>query len=139
MIRNFREDDLEEVMNIWLHTNIMAHDFIEGSYWESKFNEVKEMMPSAMIFVFEEKGIINGFIGLADDYIAGIFVRSEYQSKGIGKKLLDHAKGICNRLYLQVYKKNARAVNFYLREGFSIQKEQIDGNTGEIEYILKWK
>ena len=35
---------------------------------------------------------ICGFIGLAEDHIAGIFVRGEAQSRGIGKELLDQVK-----------------------------------------------
>lgn len=45
----------------------------------------------------------------------------------------------CERLTLQVYQKNAPAVQFYLREGCSISKEQVDEETGEIEYFMEWR
>ncbi|KAF1085125.1 putative N-acetyltransferase YjaB [Sporotomaculum syntrophicum] len=138
MIRNFRKDDIEEVMKLWLDTNILAHDFIESNYWKGNFDAVKVMISNATIFVYEQKGIVKGFIGLIDGYIAGIFVCNACQSKGIGKKLLNHVKEKYDQLFLQVYKKNNRAVNFYLREEFSIQNEQIDENTGEIKFAMKW-
>lgn len=139
MIRKFKENDLDVVMNIWVETNIAAHDFIESSYWLDSFDDVKIMIPEASVYVYEEHGEIQGFIGLADCYIAGIFVCAENQSKGIGRNLLNYAKGIRGILSLHVYKKNEGAVQFYLREGFRISKEQTDENTGEREFVMEWE
>lgn len=138
MIREFKENDMHSVMKLWLETNIAAHNFIHEDYWKSNYDNVKQMLPEATIFVYEENGSIQGFIGLSQNYIAGLFVETICQSKGIGKALLNHIKERNTELLLQVYKKNNRAVNFYLREGFSIIHEQIDKNTNEIEYIMKW-
>lgn len=138
MIREFKENDMHSVMKLWLETNIAAHNFIHEDYWKSNYDNVKQMLPEATIFVYEENGSIQGFIGLSQNYIAGLFVETICQSKGIGKALLNHIKERHIELLLQVYKKNNRAVNFYLREGFSIIHEQIDKNTNEIEYIMKW-
>lgn len=138
MIRKFKNQDLDRIMELWLNMNISAHNFIKKEYWENNFDEVKIMMPKAEIYTYEENGDIQGFVGLMNDYIAGIFVSSEYQSKGIGKMLLDHIKEKRDRLELSVYKKNEKAVRFYLRENFAIEKEQIDKNTGEIEFEMNW-
>ena len=43
MIREFKEQDLEKVANIWLISNIDAHFFIPKDYWKGHFDEVKEM------------------------------------------------------------------------------------------------
>ena len=48
------------------------------------------------------------------------------QSQGIGKILLNYAKDKRNKLYLNVYQKNARAMPFYKREGFEIQHSGLD-------------
>lgn len=138
MIRKLGICELEAIMKIWLETNIKAHDFIEESYWRENYNLVKEMMPSATIFVYEDSNAIQGFIGLMDNYIAGIFINSNSQSKGIGKALLDYVKKDYSELMLQVYRKNIRAVRFYAREGFTVLKEQTDENTGEIEIVMNW-
>lgn len=128
MIREFKENDLNSIMKLWLETNIAAHDFISENYWKSNYDKVKQMMPEATIFVYEENSI-KGFTGLIGNYIAGIFVETNSQSKGLGKALLDYIKERNKELYLQVYKKNNRAVRFYQREGFVIDNEQIDKNT----------
>ena len=79
------------------------------------------------------------FIGLADNYIAGIFVESHLRSNGIGKELITFAKQIKKKLTLSVYAKNKRAVEFYKKEGFVTACEQIDSSTGETEYEMIWK
>jgi len=41
-------------------------------------------------------------------------------------------------LSLQVYKRNYRALKFYLREDFVVSREQVDENTGEVELVMNW-
>ena len=60
------------------------------------------------------------------EYIYCLWVAGSFKGKGIGKELLDYVKGNNSELFLQVYKKNVRAVDFYLREDFVVSKEQID-------------
>ena len=139
MIRAFTSQDIESVMELWLDTNILAHSFIEREYWYRCYDAVKAMLPNATIYIYEENHVIQGFVGLMDDYLAGIFVSAQFQSKGIGKKLLDCVKRQKCFLTLNVYKENARALNFYLREGFTLFKEQIDESTGKVEFIMRWE
>lgn len=138
MIRKLQKADVERVADIWLDTNEKAHNFISSQYWKDNFEAVKAMFLQAEVYVYEEGNKIQGFLGLNDDYIEGIFVWSEAQSGGIGKQLLDFVKGMKKQLSLSVYQKNARAVKFYQRENFEIQCEGTDENTGEKEYVMTW-
>ena len=74
--------------------------------------------------MYEYDTEIQGFIGLNDEYVEGIFVSGEMQSQGIGKILLNYAKDKRNKLHLNVYQKNARAISFYKREGNIVNKER---------------
>lgn len=141
MIRKLRESDLSAVMKIWLDTNIKSHNFVSKEYWTSNYEIVKEIIPKSEIYVYEEDdtNLIDGFIGLLDSYLAGLFVKDTAQSKGIGKQLLDYAKSIKSEMTLSVYQKNIRAVHFYQREQFQIQSENIDDNTNEKEFIMIWR
>lgn len=139
MVRRMETADLNAVAAIWLDTNLKAHAFIPSQYWRSRFEEVKGMLRDAELYVWEDGERIQGFAGLEEDYIAGIFVRDGEQSRGIGRELLDFAKGLQSILTLNVYQKNSRAVNFYRREGFEIRSESVDENTGELEYLMEWK
>ncbi len=138
MVRTFTIEDLDVVMKIWLETNIQSHDFIDKGYWQGNYKMVKEMLPDSTIFVYGHNNTIHGFIGLTGNYIAGIFVAANSQSGGRGKALLDYVKKKCSELSLHVYKKNHRALKFYLREDFVVSREQVDKNTGEVELVLNW-
>ena len=108
MIRKFQRQDLEAAVKIWLAANKEAHDFIDPCYWEGYKDAVKEMFLQAV------------------------------RSQSIGKQLLDFVKQKRKRLELNVYVKNKRAVQFYKREGFCIQREGKDAETGEKEYCMLW-
>lgn len=43
------------------------------------------------------------------------------------------------KLILNVYQKNTRAIHFYQREGFEIQREGLDEDTGEKDYVMIWE
>lgn len=140
MIRAFQERDLPAVMEIWLDTNIKAHHYISKEYWINHYDMVKEILPKAEIYVHEDDvtNKMDGFIGLADSYIEGLFVKENVQSKGIGKQLLDYVKNTKSSLRLSVYQKNVRAVHFYQREQFRIQSDHVDDETNEKEFIMDW-
>ncbi len=138
MIRKFNEKDIDNVMELWLKANIEAHNFIHELYWKSNFDTVKKMMYDAELYVYEEEGKTKAFVGLINNYIAGIFVDKDFRFMGIGSKLIDYIKNIKNELTLNVYVKNKSAINFYLKKGFKIIAEETDYTTGEKEYIMKW-
>lgn len=140
MIREYKNSDLNHVMKIWLDTNVKSHSFIAEEYWIGNYDVVKEMLPKAELYVYEndKSNRIEGFIGLTDNYIAGIFVEDGVQSKGIGKQLLDYVKTFKSSLSLNVYQKNERAIRFYQREQFLIHSENTDENTNENEFIMMW-
>lgn len=140
MIRKLQKTDINHVAELWLDTNIKAHDFIPATYWNNNFDSVKEMFSQAEIYVYEDEHQhrIQGFVGLDADYIAGIFVCSDVWSQGIGRQLLDYVKMLKPKLHLSVYQKNTKAIRFYQREQFHIQDENIDEATGEKEYLMTW-
>lgn len=126
-------------MQLWLQTNLEAHNFIEEGYWLKNVEGVRQAMSQAKVLVYEEEDAVEGFVGLQGETLAGLFVNRESRCKGIGKALLDEVKRRRNRLSLNVYKKNTRARAFYEREGFFLLKGQVDENTGETELILGWE
>ncbi len=138
MIRKLQTTDIDCVGEIWLSTNTKTHVFIPLQYWLDNYAAVREQLAQAEVYVYETEGSIRGFIGLIDDYIAGIFVQYQAQSNGVGKELLDFVKRLRKELWLNVYQKNVRAINFYLREGFKIQREGADEDTGEKDYLMAW-
>ncbi len=139
MIRKLQKTDVIKVADIWLDSNIKAHDFIPAQYWKSNFELVKQLLLQATVYVYEDNQKIQGFIGMNEEYIEGLFVSDEMQSQGIGKILLNYAKGKRNKLFLNVYQKNTRAISFYQREGFEVQYSGLDEATGEKDYVMTWQ
>lgn len=138
LIRVLEEKDVDTVAKIWLETNIKTHDFIASNYWKEYYEIIKDMFLQAEVYVYEIEKEIMGFIGLDKEYIEGIFVLDQYQKRGIGKALLNHVKAKKEHISLNVYQKNLNAILFYQREGFCVQYEDVDENTGEKEYRMVW-
>ena len=140
MIRKFETRDLDAVTQIWLHGNLDAHAFIAASFWTEHFEMVRDLLPQAELYVHENEATrqIDGFIGLTENHIEGIFVAKAARSKGIGKALLEYAKSRKPCLTLGVYQKNERALAFYQREQFTVQSEGIDEDTNEAELQMLW-
>ena len=108
MIRKMKLTDLDKVMDIWLFSNIQAHDFIPEEYWRSNWQQVRPCFRRRKLYVYEKDDDIRGFIGMMENYIAGIFVDEKFRSCGIGRELLDYAKiREKKKLSLSVYKKES--------------------------------
>lgn len=139
MIKKLDICKIDDIMQIWLQTNMDSHDFISEDYWKNNYNFVRKILPESTVFVYEDEGEIKGFIGIIEDsYIAGLFVSQEYQHMGIGSKLIERSKKYCSTLKLDVYVKNSNAVNFYKKHGFKIIEEKEDEETKEVEYSMIW-
>lgn len=140
MIREFRQDDMVAAMEIWIATNAKAHNFIFEEYWLGQYFVIKVCLPNMDAYVYEDDTTneILGSIFIENDFLVGICVKDEHQSKGIGKQMLDYAKGIKPHLVTKVYTKNTRAVDFFLREQFSIGKETTNIETEAQELTLRW-
>ena len=67
MIRKLRKTDINRVADILLKTNLKAHSFISEQYWISNYERVKEMLPQAEVYVYEDDKMIQGFLGVRDE------------------------------------------------------------------------
>ena len=133
MIRLAERQDLDRIMEIWLEGNLQAHDFVDPAYWTGYFQEVREAIAQADVWVWDENGRGEAFAGMVEHYLAGLFVSGAQRGKGIGGLLLEHIKEQRFPLTLHVYSRNAGAVQFYERHGFGTVSEYIDPETGQPE------
>lgn len=138
MIIRMQPTHIDKVMDIWLNENILTHNYIPKSYWYSKFDDVKKAILKSEVYVYLDENIIKGFIGIENSYIAGLFVKKEFQGLGIGRKLLQKCKYEYQNLSLNVFRKNVNAINFYKKNSFIIKEKYIDNETKEIEYFMQY-
>jgi len=140
MIKQLEDYEPMEVMELWLNTTITAHSFIPEKHWIDRYYLVKdEYLPISTTFIYKEYNVIKAFVSIRNNsFIGALFVLEEYQRKGIGKQLLDDCKSLYQRLEVGVYIKNRNAVNFFKQCGFVVCKEQANGDSGVMEYIMTW-
>jgi putative acetyltransferase len=138
-IRKLKNEEISTIVELWYETSIDAHYFISKEYWKANKTEMKEKyIPNSETYVAEIDKNIAGFISLMDNYLAAIFVKPQEQGKKIGTTLLNYVKDLKKKLQLKVYSKNIKSVEFYKTNGFSVQSESIDENTGEKELLMEW-
>lgn len=139
MIRAYKVEDLDALVDIWYKGSLQAHDFIDSDYWKSQIAEMREKyIPMSETHVITSQTKIVGFVSMVDDYLAALFIDEGFQNKGVGKKLLNFEKEQRNKIQLKVYKENLSAVYFYKRNGFIIKKELTDKLTNKQEYLMEW-
>ncbi|WP_330616434.1 N-acetyltransferase, partial [Terrisporobacter sp.] len=136
-----KKEDINRIMEIWFESTIKAHSFIYEKYWLENYIKVRDMyVPMSETFVYEEDNNIMGFISIIEkNFIGALFVDNNFFGKGIGSRLIDFALEKYKSLNLAVYKDNKNAVEFYKYKNFKMVCEQINEETGSIEYIMKSK
>jgi putative acetyltransferase len=136
MIREYKPEDLNSIMEIWLQGNLQAHNFINPEFFQQNYDLVKMLIPMSTLYVQDLNGV-KGFIGLTENYISGLFVDEKYRHQGIGNALINKAKQRNNELSVHVYKKNTVAIDFYLSQNFDIVSESINEETNEPELLMR--
>lgn len=95
-------------------------------------------IPNSETYIFKENEIIKGFFSLHGNTLAAMFVSPEFQSNGIGQKMMGKAKTLRNSLELTVYKENPKSIEFYKKCGFQIIQEKVDVHTGHNEVLMNY-
>ena len=121
MIRKATKKDLESLIEMELEL------FPESPWPKSAFFYEMYTNPFAKVYVYEEEGIIKGYLDLWITFekaqIANIGVKKAYQGKGIGQALLDEAINIankkgCENISLEVRVGNEKAISLYEKNDF---------------------
>jgi putative acetyltransferase len=139
MIRDFKPQDMDSVLSIWLEASVKAHAFVDRHFWEARVEDIRNIyIPDSETYVFEEEETVKGFVSLDGNSLAAIFVSPESQGRGIGRQLMDKAKSLREKLNLTVYKENRKSVRFYEKNGFIHVGERVDTYTGHTEIVMEY-
>ena len=97
-------------------------------------NENKKRL--GQLWVYDDNGIVKGFMWVDSQQIKKLFVEPVLQSRGIGSKLLEYAVDKLGATYLWALEKNTRAITFYQNHGFQTTEEKmLEEDT--TEYLVK--
>ena len=137
MIRIYKPEDCEEVIEVWFAASRVATPFLSEEFLAEERDNIRQVhLKEAETWVFEHEDSVAGFIALIGNEVGGIFVRPEYQGRGIGRALMDHAAGMRNDLFLDVFEENFIGRRFYDRYGFQLQHEHVHDRTGHMQLRL---
>ena len=143
MIRKIREEDLTNVMTLWVKGNFKANSFIEKDYWLEIYNQVKvEFLENFKTYVYVENEEILGFISIQENEIKAICVKEENRRNGIGTKLVNYCRDYLKEneeLYIKIFEKNMNSILFFSKLQFKNSKVQLNEQFNETEYVMTWK
>lgn len=103
-----------EVFNYRLN---FYHIFQDDSFYFQEMqvlnviNENKKRL--GQLWVYDDDGIIKGFMWVDSQQIKKLLVEPVLQSRGIGSELLEYAVDKLGATYLWALEKNTRAIAFY--------------------------
>src|SRR5699024_5699551 len=105
MIRAYKENDIDILIDIWYKSSLQAHDFIYSGYWESQIEEMKEKyIPMSETHVIIKQIKIIGVNTRVENYLATLYIYIANQNNGARKKLLNYEKRRKNKIRLNMYK-----------------------------------
>jgi len=138
VIRPYSEDDLADVLDAWYRASLVAHSFLSDEFLARERQEMADRwLPVAETTVYEHDGRVVGFISMIGNEVGGLFVDPDHQSRGIGRALMDHARGSRPFLELSVFEANETGRRFYDRYGFATVGRVMNEEAGHPELRMR--
>ena len=142
IIREAKLDDLARIAEIEVFNYRLNfyHIFQDDTFYFQEMqvlnviNENKKRL--GQLWVFDEDGVVKGFMWVDSQQIKKLFVEPVLQSRGIGSQLLKYAVDKLGATYLWALEKNSKAIAFYKRHGFQTTEEKML-EEGTTEYLVK--
>jgi putative acetyltransferase len=120
-LREALPSDRDTVFDIWLRSVRATHTFLT----EDDIQALAPLVPAELArlelwVVCPEEGPPVGFMALSGAKVEALFIAPEWQRRGIGRRLLEHARGLKGPLTVDVNEQNPEAVRFYEACGFVV-------------------
>jgi len=99
------------------------------------------LLTHSQVTMMHWRGLCVGFIALGKDIADSLYIRSEFQRRGLGRAAMRHAQSQREALRLWVFQRDRRAQSFYRSLGFQVV-ETSDGQDNDYnlpEMMLIWR
>jgi putative acetyltransferase len=122
-IRRAQETEHTALVMVWERSVRATHDFLAEAdivHLRPLVAEYFAGSPTDLWVLTDEKDVPIGFLGLAGESIAALFIDPTHQGQGGGRRLVSHAQELCGALAVDVNEQNVRACGFYEALGFAV-------------------
>lgn len=141
-LRSYRQEDENASIALWLETWKLAYPSIDFDkrvdWWRARWRD--ELVPAARIVVAEQDGAMAGFVTIdAAGYLDQLVVGPAYWGSETARLLMDEAKRLSpGGVTLKVNADNARAIRFYVRNGFAKTGDEMNASGRAVD-IMAWR
>ncbi|SFL73539.1 Acetyltransferase, GNAT family [Bradyrhizobium sp. NFR13] len=141
-LRPYRENDEDASIALWLETWRQAYPSINFDarvdWWRNRWRN--ELVPVAQIVVAEQNGAMVGFVTIdRTGYLDQLVVSPAKWGSDVASLLVDDAKRLSpGGVTLKVNADNARAIKFYMRNGFVKTGDEVN-TSGRAVDLMEWK
>lgn len=140
MLRQFTDEDLNELLDVWYRASLVAHPFLSEEFLQVERRQIAEhWLPMAETTVFEDEGRVVGFLALIGSEVGAIFVDPDCQGRGVGRALMDSARDRRPFLELNVFEANSIGRRFYDAYGFEFVDRHMHDASGQPELRLRFE
>jgi ribosomal protein S18 acetylase RimI-like enzyme len=144
MIRPARIDEYDEVARVWMESWVStgledASDFLLA---QLRARVPREVENGWSLFVADDAGTLAAMLALhlPKLYLDQLFVAPAYQGRSLGRTLLAFTRAcLPDEIWLRCVRENEKAWRWYEREGFALEKEQVEPMTGRTMKYYRWK
>lgn len=141
-VREYRPEDFDALIILWrIAREKLLPDFQREKghfFYEDQGYFRDHILPNNQVWVIESDRRPVAFMAMKDDFIDHLYVHPDYQHRGIGKALLDHARQLSpDHLWLYTLQINENARTFYEKNGFVPEKFGVSPspeNEPDVEY-----
>ena len=132
MIREYHDDDLDQLLEVWHRASEVAHPFLSEEFLAEERENIRNIyIPNTDTWVYDNAERVVGFISLMGNEVGAIFVLPDIQRQGIGRALMDLACERHDALELDVFVANPIGRAFYERYGFVQIGEHVHEGSGQ--------
>ena len=141
-LRPYRVEDEDASIALWLETWKLAYPSIDFDkrvdWWRERWRT--ELVPVAQIVVAEQDGAMAGFVTIdGAGYLDQLVVGPAHWGSDVARQLMDEAKRLSpGGVTLKVNADNARAIRFYVRNGFAKTGDE-ENSSGRAVDIMVWQ
>jgi ribosomal protein S18 acetylase RimI-like enzyme len=144
IIRPARADEYDEIARVWMESWVStglaeASNFLLANL---RARIRREIGDGWSLFTADDDGVIAGMLALhlPKLYLDQLFVAPDYQGRSLGRKLLAFTRTqLPDEVHLRCAEGNDKAWRWYEREGFVLEKEQVEPMNGLMMKYYRWK